>query len=143
MRTDRLARSYLDRARERLRAAESSYGHGSYPDVIRFAQECVEMGLKSCLRAVGIEHPKSHDVGAFLTLTPDRFPEWFQVDAEEFARLSSELASLRSPSLYGIELVGTAPGEIFGRPDAEKALDSARRIYSSSARLVAELLEEV
>ncbi len=139
MKTDRLARSYLDRARERLRAAESSFQHDSYPDVVRFTQECVEMSLKSCLRAVGIEHPKSHDVGAFLPYARDRLPEWFRSEADEYPRISAELASLRSVSLYGIEADGKTPGEMFTKPDAEKALEWARRVYSSVARLITEL----
>ncbi len=78
MRTDRLARSYLDRARERLFAARSAQERKVYPEAVRFSQECVEMSLKAVLRSVGIEHPKSHDVGEFVVYKRRSIPDVVQ-----------------------------------------------------------------
>jgi hypothetical protein len=61
-----LARSYLAKARVRLKALAVLRDEGGYSDVVREAQELVELALKGMLRAVGIEPPKFHDVGGLL-----------------------------------------------------------------------------
>ncbi|MBI4611273.1 MAG: HEPN domain-containing protein [Candidatus Rokubacteria bacterium] len=61
-----LARSYLVKAQKRLKALAVLRDEGAYSDVIREAQELVELALKGMLRAAGIEPPKFHDVGGLL-----------------------------------------------------------------------------
>src|SRR3972149_6108881 len=63
---DELARSYFSRARKRLAALRALMQEEAYPDVVREAQELVELALKGMLRWVGIEPPKWHDVGPIL-----------------------------------------------------------------------------
>lgn len=63
--TDR-ARSYLAKARARLKALAVLRDHDAHSDVVREAQELVELALKGMLRAVGVEPPKVHDVGSLL-----------------------------------------------------------------------------
>ncbi len=46
---------------------------GGYSDVVREAQELVELALKGMLRAVGIDPPKVHEVGGALLSNRDRF----------------------------------------------------------------------
>ena len=61
-----LARSYLAKARVRLKALVVLRDGGGHSDVVREAQELVELALKGMLRAVGVEPPKIHDVGRLL-----------------------------------------------------------------------------
>jgi len=61
-----LARSYLAKARIRLQALAVLRDGGGRSDVVREAQELVELALKGMLRAVGVEPPKIHDVGRLL-----------------------------------------------------------------------------
>lgn len=140
MKTDLLARSYLERGRQRLLAAEGAQKRKAYPEVVRFSQECVEMSLKAALRCVGVEHPKSHDVGGFLTFNQNLFPEWFQGSLPDLARISSELSLQRAPSMYGLEIEGKGPGELFEEQDGVRALDSARRVHDVVVKLIGELL---
>ena len=130
MRTDLLARDYLERARNRLIDASSALKRGAFPEVVRYSQECVELCLKAVLRIVGIEYPKVHDVGDVLEINADKFPKWFRINIPKLRRISAELAQKRGPSLYGIERLGKPPSEIFGREDAEDSLKKARFVYT-------------
>ncbi|MFZ5511165.1 MAG: HEPN domain-containing protein [Pseudomonadota bacterium] len=66
MTADELARSYFSRARKRLAALRALMQEEAFPDVVREAQELVELALKGMLRWVGIDPPKWHDVGSIL-----------------------------------------------------------------------------
>ncbi|MCL7393676.1 MAG: hypothetical protein LZ169_02470 [Thaumarchaeota archaeon] len=63
-----------------------------------------------CLRLVGVEYSKVHDVGDILKARFTRFPSWFR---EEIERLQRSLGiSRRSASkMYGVEVIGEAPEE--------------------------------
>lgn len=70
-----LAQSYLIKARKRLKILPVLLDEASYSDVVREAQEIVELALKGMLRQVGIEPPKWHDVGPLLKEYRARFAE--------------------------------------------------------------------
>lgn len=57
-----LATSYLLKARKRLLVLELLLREEAYSDVVREAQELVELALKALLRHAAIEPPKWHDV---------------------------------------------------------------------------------
>ena len=139
LRTDVMAREFLERARSRLLAAEAAMERGDHPDVVRFSQECVELSLKACLRAVGIEYPKVHDVSDVLLASEDRFPGWMRSMLPRLAEISRDLAAKRSPAMYGLETLGRLPSELFDEGDAEEALEGARLSYEASSRLIEEL----
>ena len=73
MTNESLARSYLRKANDRLKVLDLLLKEGGYSDVVREAQEPVELALKGMLRAIGIEPPKLHDVGGLLVQHRDRF----------------------------------------------------------------------
>jgi hypothetical protein len=75
MTQDELAQSYFSKARARRRVLEVLLEQDAYSDVIREAQQLVELALKGLLRKVGIDPPKWHDVGPVLLDNRDRFPE--------------------------------------------------------------------
>jgi HEPN domain-containing protein len=58
-----LAESYLEQCRLRLEVLRILHERGGWFDVVREAQELVELALKGMLRAVGIDPPKIHEVG--------------------------------------------------------------------------------
>ena len=133
-----LARDYLKRAEARLVIAEEAFKRGYYPEAVRYSQECVELSLKACLRMVGIEYPKVHDVGGVLEAESARFPEWFREQIERLAEISRNLAEKRSPSMYGIEAAGKTPGELFGEREAEEALRNAKQVHQLARQLIEE-----
>jgi HEPN domain-containing protein len=61
-----LAEAYLVKAQKRLKILGVLLAEAAYSDVVREAQELVELALKGMLRQVGIEPPKWHDVGDLL-----------------------------------------------------------------------------
>jgi len=131
-----LALDYLRRAEVRLRSAGHALSTGDYPDVVRFSQECVELALKAALRAHGVEYPKEHDVGGILEDVAERFPEWFREEIERIRGISSDLAAKRAASLYGLELAGKAPSDLFSQVDAQGALHDASYVLQVVRRLL-------
>ncbi len=138
LRTDVMARDYLKRAESRLIDARSALGRGDYPEVVRYSQECVELSLKACLRAVGVEYPKVHDVGDVVRACSDRFPEWMRAHLDEVADISRDLAEKRGPSVYGLEAAGKPASELFDLRDAEDALSKAEFVHRIAKRFVVE-----
>ncbi|MCR4438386.1 MAG: HEPN domain-containing protein [bacterium] len=121
-----LAQAYLTKAQKRLLALRVLLQHEAYSDVVREAQEVVELALKGMLRQAGVEPPKWHDVGALLVEQRERFPEEVRPRVEELARISSWLRKEREFSFYGD--VDFVPTERYSRQDAERALDDAELV---------------
>jgi hypothetical protein len=67
-----LAKSYLVKAAVRLEMLSFLFERAAWPDVVREAQELVELTLKGMLRQVGVDPPKWHDVGPILLEQKDR-----------------------------------------------------------------------
>lgn len=124
MTSTRLARSYFDKARRRIRALQALFEDEGYSDVIREAQELVELVLKGMLRFVGIEPPKQHDVGGLLVQHRDRLPPRVAAAADRLAEISHRLRKEREFAFYGDD--DFIPTEEYTRADAETALDDAR-----------------
>ncbi len=129
-----LAASYLVKAQKRLRVVQVLLEDDAYSDVVREAQELVELALKAMLRQAGIEPPKWHDVGGTVREYRERFPT---VTAEELTRLSSVSAWLRKErefSFYGdIDFI---PTEQYGRDAASRALDDATFVLGVVTRVI-------
>ena len=106
--------------------------------MVRYSQECVELSLKACLRLVGVEYPKVHDVGDILRAESERFPGWFREEVDRLAEISRDLAEKRAPSMYGVEVAGKSPEELFNKDDAVKALEDAELVH----KLARSLLEQ-
>lgn len=138
MRMEELAKDYVRRAGSRLKDARAALRRGDVPEVIRYSQEAVELSLKACLRSVGIEYPKVHDVGDLLRLHPSRFPEWMRNELEKLAEVSRDLAEKRAPSMYGIEALGKPPSQLFTKDDAKDSLKKARYVHTLASRLLEE-----
>ena len=61
-----LGASYLEKAATRIKVLELLLREQAYSDVVREAQEVVELALKGVLRVLGVEPPKIHDVGPLI-----------------------------------------------------------------------------
>ena len=134
-----LAQSYLIKATKRLKILTVLLDEDAYSDVIREAQEVVELALKGMLRQVGIEPPKWHDVGQALLEHVDRFPTGVRADVPRLREISAWLRKEREFSFYGdIDFI---PTEEYARADAERAIADARFVVSA-AQLVIDLPED-
>jgi HEPN domain-containing protein len=132
---DRLAEPYLKEASIRLKSAERAFNEGFWAYCMRQSQECVELSLKAALRLVAIEYPKIHDISYVLTEERNRFPEQSRGEIEELAEISSTLSKMRGPSMYGDEMKGLPPEELFKRGDAEYALKGAEKSFNWAKNL--------
>ncbi|MCG0278497.1 MAG: HEPN domain-containing protein [Thermanaeromonas sp.] len=96
-----LAQSYLVKATKRLKILPVLLEEEAYSDVVREAQEIVELALKGMLRAIGVEPPKQHDVGYLLVEFKNHFPKEVQAEVEKMARISKWLRKEREFAFYG------------------------------------------
>lgn len=129
-----LAQSYILKARKRLKVLDVLLADEDYSDVIREAQELVELALKGLLRQVGIDPPKQHDVGGLVVEFRDRFPEDVASHAEELASISKWLRKERELSFYGdIDFIPTAE---YSKEDAERAITDSRFVVEIAEKVV-------
>jgi HEPN domain-containing protein len=133
-----LARSNVRQAEDRLTTARIALERGNYPYAVRQAQECVELSLKACLRLVGIEPPKWHDVGPIIRRERENFPEWFKEHVERIVSISRSLRKERELAMYGDEESKIPPEELYTRFDAEKAIEDAGFVLEIAKRLLRE-----
>ncbi len=96
-----LALSYITKARKRLKILDVLLAEQDYSDVIREAQEIVELATKAMLRRIGIDPPKWHDVSSILVEHKDRFPKEIQEVLGEITKVSKRLRKERELSFYG------------------------------------------
>ena len=96
-----LGRSYLRSARRRLATLPVLRGAGGHNDVVREAQQIVELALKAMLRAVGADPPHLHDVGRMLLDNAGLFPDLVKPRLAVVAQASRELRRNREMSFYG------------------------------------------
>jgi hypothetical protein len=123
-----LAKSYIWKAETRLDALEALRMRGNFSDVVREAQETVELALKGMLRAIGVEPPKYHDVGSLLLEHGDRFEATMAKDLKRAADISKRLRRERELAFYGdIDFV---PTEEYSEEDARLAIEDAKWVVA-------------
>ncbi len=134
MTNESLARSYLIKATKRLKILPVLLDEEAYSDVIREAQEIVELALKGMLRQVGVEPPKWHDVGSHLKEFGHRFEKPIQAHISRLAEISKWLRKEREFSFYGdIDFI---PTEEYSSEDALRAIEDARFVVAAAEQAI-------
>jgi HEPN domain-containing protein len=135
-----LGASYLEKAAVRLKVLEMLLGERAYSDVVREAQEVVELALKGVLRVLGVEPPKIHDVGPLILEYRDRLPGEVRPDADRIAEASRWLRKEREFAFYGeVDLI---PTEEYGIEEADRALADARFVVGRTRVVFASVRRE-
>lgn len=130
-----LAHSYFRKASDRIDVLYLLSKKGAFSDVIREAQEIVELALKGMLRFVGIEPPKFHDVGGLLLEHPDKYPPDITPHLEKLANISKRLRKERELAFYGdIDFI---PTEEYTSEDASEATKDAEFVVDKARKLIA------
>lgn len=129
-----LARDYMLKALTRLEVLEIYLKKEDYSDVIREAQEIVELSQKAMLRQIGIDPPKWHDVGIIILEHKDKFPEEIQDQLPEIAEISKWLRRERELAFYGD--TDFIPSEEYTEEDALRALQGAKRVVEVAKKVV-------
>jgi uncharacterized protein len=112
--------------------------HGAHSDVVREAQELVELALKGMLRAVGVEPPKVHDVGPLLVEHGSLFVADVRGELSRAAAISKRLRRERELAFYGD--VDFIPTEEYTNADAQQAHDDAALVVRLAARVIHRLM---
>ena len=129
-----LAQSYLVKAQKRLKILAVLLDDAAYSDVVREAQEIVELALKGMLRQVGVEPPKWHDVSQLLQEYRDRFANPVGSHIGRLSDISSWLRKEREFAFYGdIDFI---PTEAYSRADALRAIEDARFVVSIAESVI-------
>jgi len=129
MYNDDLAKDYLKRAGSRLRALEVLMAEHSWADVVREAQEIVEITLKGLLRACRIEVPRVYDVSPVLIDNREKLPAGIIPHIDELVRISRGLRRDRELAFYGSE--DLTPSDFYKEEDAADALAQARSVHEA------------
>ena len=130
-----LAESYLTKSTIRLKALQVLFDNDGYSDVVREAQEIVELALKGMLRLAGMEPPHWHDVGKLIREHRDRFPGVTNAGIGRLAEVSTALRKERELAFYGA--IDFIPTEEYTREQAQRALDDAKWVVSVAQRVIA------
>ncbi len=129
-----LAQSYILKAKKRLKVLDLLFTEEAYSDVIREAQELVELALKGLLRQAGMDPPKQHDVGSLLLEFRDRFSDEVSINAEKLATISKWLRKERELAFYGdVDFIPTAE---YSKEDAERAINDSRFVVGIAEKVV-------
>lgn len=129
MQNKTLADDYFTRAQHRLASLELLFQRESFADVVREAQEVVELCLKALLRKSNIEVPRLHDVSAILQEQQAHLPKAVQVHTRRLGEISHSLRRDRELAFYGTE--DLTPSEFYRREDAQTALQDAKWVYDT------------
>jgi HEPN domain-containing protein len=128
--TNELARSYLAKAGVRLEMLQFLYAREAWSDVVREAQELVELALKAMLRQGGLDPPKWHDVGPILLEQAELFPEPLRSELGGLAEISKWLRKEREFAFYGdIDFI---PTREYRREDADRAIADAGKVVAAA-----------
>ena len=129
-----LARSYLVKAGHRLKVLAVLFEDGAHSDVVREAQEVVELALKGMLRQVGVEPPRWHDVGQLLDEHRTRFVSQVVEALPRLMDASGWLRKEREFAFYGdIDFI---PTERYSQADAARAIEEARFAVEMAALVI-------
>jgi HEPN domain-containing protein len=129
-----LARDYVRRSQARLRALDTLVGEESWADVVREAQEIVELALKGMLRQAGVEPPHWHDVGGLLRQHAERLSGVGAEEIDRLARGSAWLRKEREFAFYGD--IDFLPTEQYDAATAQRAIDDARFAVDCAGRVI-------
>jgi HEPN domain-containing protein len=129
-----LASSYLVKARHRLKVLAVLLDDGAFSDVVREAQEVVELALKGMLRQVGVEPPRWHDVGQLLDEHRRRFTPAVVESLPRLIDASGWLRTEREFAFCGdIDFI---PTERYSRADAARAVEAAEFAVHTAALVI-------
>jgi len=129
-----LAASYLRKAVARVAVLDLLMDREDYSDVVREAQEAVELATKAMLRNAGIDPPKWHDVSGIMLQHPERFPAFVQKELGKIAEISKSLRRERELSFYGdIDFI---PTEEYTRVQGQKAVLQTRWVVDLARRAI-------
>jgi HEPN domain-containing protein len=124
MKNRSLTKDYVMRAGIRFAALQVLLDKGGYADVVREAQEIVELLGKALIRHLGAEPARVHDVSVQLRELRSRLQPELHERLDLLIENSRELRRDRELAFYGTE--DLTPSEFYSQKDADRAFGYAR-----------------
>ena len=124
MKNRSLTKDYVTRAGIRFAALKVLLDKGGYADVVREAQEIVELLSRALIRHLGAEPARVHDVSGQLRELESRIQVELRPRLDLLIEHSRELRRDRELAFYGSE--NLTPSEFYSHKDAERAFGYAR-----------------
>ena len=121
---DKLSEDYLKRAIIRYEVLNEYLKREGYAEVVREAQETVELLLKAVLIDLGLIVPTMHDVSLILEKNKEFLREPLLSNFEKIRTISKTLRKEREVSFYGAE--DFLPSEEYDEIDARNAIDDVK-----------------
>jgi len=121
-----------------LADAENAYERGDLRGTVAASQLAAENAAKAVIAVYRIPS-WSHDPSHELREVAEQIPPSAKALAEELASIAELLAPEHGRATYGEPTRGLTPWEIYGREDAEKALQRARRAVELANTILKEL----
>ena len=132
MQNKSLATDYIHRSQIRLKALKTLLDEEGWADVVREAQEIVELSLKAVLRNQNILPPRIHDVSPVIEENMDKFPKEHHKLLKTFVEYSRSLRRDRELAFYGSE--DLTPSDFYKKADALEAFKMAQEIVEAAAK---------
>jgi HEPN domain-containing protein len=129
MKNTSLVKDYLIRANDRLDTLDLLFNKKSWANVVREAQEIVELSLKAYLRHINIEVPRVHDVSATLIEHKSFLKGSMETEIKKIVAISKSLRRDREIAFYGTE--DLTPSDFYSEDDAQVAREGARFVYAT------------
>jgi HEPN domain-containing protein len=129
-----LADSYVLKATSRLKILPVLHQDEDWSDVVREAQEIVELATKAMLRRAGIDPPKWHDVSTVILTHLENFPPAHHASLRHACEIARLLAKEREQAFYGDE--DAIPTEHYTRGQSEAAIEQARLVVELCRSIV-------
>lgn len=117
---DKLSEDYLKRAIIRYEYLKRE----GYAEVVREAQETVELLLKAVLLDMGLIVPTMHDVSIILDKNKEFLKEPFLSNSDKIRTISKTLRKEREVSFYGAD--DFLPSEEYAQSDAIRAIEDVK-----------------
>jgi HEPN domain-containing protein len=116
-----------------MEEARRAFDSGAWNLVVRRAQEVVELSLKGLLKLMGVESPKTHDVGdTFAKICTEKKIDIEGRELTEMQQISHQLAQDRAPAFY--------MEKEYTREQANQALQSAEKVLTGAQELTQRLM---
>lgn len=137
----KMAFSYLQDAKSCLEEAKRALSKGDHERAVSRSQECVQYSVKALFEALEVSYPFIHDVGPQLLLLKEdeRLSEDFRRKLQKIALITTSLASKRILARYGDQTAGIPARELFGKGDAETAIQDATFAYTEIEKFLGSL----
>ena len=116
-----------------MEEAKRAFDNQAWNLVVRRSQEVVELSLKGLLKLMGVESPKTHDVGdTFAKVCAEKRIEMQSEKLAEIQQISHRLARDCGPAFY--------TEKEYTREQAHCALQSAESVLTEAKELTCRLL---